>query len=120
MDKAAFKQLISLADLFRQSTLMETIAILEHGHAGLAQRVRVQLERPPVQKSDQQTSGQASDIFRVELFRAEVDSIINVIGMAEVGALGPGYTTTTAASHFAGLLDTWNHYRFLLDEKHAA
>jgi len=110
---------MSRADVFHRGTLEETIAVLEREHADLAQRVRSQLERPPMQKPEQHTGGRESDLFQVELFRAEVDLIVEAMGIAEVGALGPDYTTTQAASHFAGLLDTWNRYRFLLDEKAA-
>jgi hypothetical protein len=119
MDRATFKQLISQADIFRRGTLTETIEVLERKHADLAARVRSQLERPPIQKPDQHTGGSETDIFRVELFRAEVDLIVNAMGVAEVSALGPDYTTTPEASRFVGLRDTWNRYGFLLDEKYA-
>jgi len=117
MDSTTYKREMSRTDVFHRATLEETIAVLERDHADLAQRVRSQLERPPIQKPEQHTGGSASDIFRVELFRAEVDLIVQAMGVAEVGALGQDYKTTPAASHFAGLLDTWNRYRFLLDEK---
>lgn len=120
MDGATFKQLISQADIFRRGTLTETIEVLERKHADLAARVGSQLERPPIQKPDQHAGGSETDIFRVELFRAEVELIVDAMSVAEVGALGPDYTTTPEASRFAGLLDTWNRYKFLLVEKHAA
>jgi hypothetical protein len=118
MNRATFKQLIGQADVFRRSTLIETIAVLERKHADLAQRVRAQLESAPIQTPEQHAGGPETDKFQVELFRAEVDLIVNAMGEAEVGALGPDHATTPEALHFAGLLDTWNRYRFLLDEKH--
>lgn len=119
MDSKTYKREMSGADVFHRGTLEETIAVLERKQADLAQRVRNQLERPPIQKPEQHTGGSDSDIFRVELFRAEVDLIVEALGEAEVGTLGPDYTTTPEASRFADLRDTWSRYRFLLDENHS-
>jgi hypothetical protein len=120
MDRETFKQLIGQADIFRRGTLTETIEVLERKHADLAARVRSQLEQTPIQKPELHTGSSETDIFRIELFRAEVDLIVDAIGGAEIDALGPNYATTSEASHFVDLQSTWIRYRFLLDEKHAA
>ena len=120
MDSATYREQTSRANAFRRGTLTDTAVAVQSSDAHLAQRVRVLLEQPPIPKPERHGGGPDTDIFRVELPVATVEAIVEALGTAEAGAVATDGTTTREASHFATLLDTWNRYRFLLHETHAA
>lgn len=115
-DSKTYKHEMGRSDVFHRTTIEETIAVLDHKQPELAQRIRIQLALPPIQKPGQHTGGSESDIFPLKLSRAEVDLIVEALGDAEVAALGPDYATTPEASRFVTLQGIWNQYKCLLDE----
>jgi hypothetical protein len=120
MDSTTYREQTSRADAFRRVTLTDTAIALESTDTDLALRVRTLLEQSSIPKPEGHNDGPDTDIFQVELPLATVDAIVEALGTAEAGAVATDGTTTREASHFATLLDTWNRYRFLLHENHAA
>lgn len=106
-----YKQIIKEGNVLDFATLKVTKEQLEKvGNSCLANKIDRIFQKNKIEKPllhDSQIDNE-TDYYEIDLETDDIETIVDLFGELEVGALGVNYEPTLSSSYFANLLDKWN------------
>lgn len=106
-----YTQIIKEGNVLDFATLKVTKEQLEKvGNSYLANKIEKIFQKNKIEKPLLHDSliDNETDYYKIDLETDDIETIVDLFGELEVGALGVNYETTLSASYYANLLDKWN------------
>jgi len=106
-----YKQKIKRENVIDFGTLKVTKEQLEKvGNIRLAYEIERIIKENKIEKPSLHNSpvDKETEYYKIDLATDDIETIVDMFGELEVGALGIDYEPTLSASYYANFLDKWN------------